>query len=706
MSEIITGPTSSQTPYIVPTQDFVTVTSLLTVGDSPAGSLPWKMVGIPDGMGAWEGADGQLNIVLNHELGNTAGIVRDHGSKGAFVSLITFDPVTGAITSGDDLIQSPTDVHTWNGSAFVAGTTAWNRFCSGDLADPSAYYDVHTGLGTQERIFLTGEEAGDEGRGFAFVLTNVDGADGTTARTAWELPALGNFSYENAVASADAGAKTVVISLDDTAGGQIYVYVGDKKATGLAIDKAGLTGGDLFGIKVAGVTSETNATAIPTAGATFTLQEMGVAGDVSAMTGAALQAESVAEGVTGFLRPEDGAFDPTNPNLFYFVTTNGFNAPTRLWTLEFANIEDPTAGGTIKLLLDGSEGGQMFDNITVTDGGLVILQEDPGGVDHLAKIWLYDPKADQRTAENPAGETGLTLIAQHDPARFTPGTAGFLTRDEESSGVIDITSLVEDDTQLTFLVDVQAHYNIAGELVQGGQLLSMNLDLATAADATMVGTNGDDDLVGGNAKDVIDGDFGDDWIHGGNGDDHILGNYGDDQLWGGNGADRVEGGVGADKIWGENGQDRLWGNVGDDEIKGGNGDDWIDGGVNDDTLWGENGDDYLLGGFGDDDLFGGAGDDELDGGNGWDHLDGGKGDDLLTGGYGGDVFHFAKGSGADVVTDFELGIDVLALDGVTPKALAFADTDGDAQLDAVVSWNGGQVTLLGVSGVLLSDLFA
>jgi hypothetical protein len=50
------------------------------------------------------------------------------------------------------------------------------------------------------------------------------------------------------------------------------------------------------------------------------------------------------------------------------------------------------------------------------------------------------------------------------------GTPGFLTIDEESSGIIDAEDLLGPGW---FLFDVQAHYSIAGALVQGGQLLAL-----------------------------------------------------------------------------------------------------------------------------------------------------------------------------------------------------------------------------------------
>ena len=127
------------------------------------------------------------------------------------------------------------------------------------------------------------------------------------------------------------------------------------------------------------------------------------------MTGAQIQAASEAAGVTEFLRPEDGAWGTIDPDIFYFVTTNGFGSPSRLWAAEFNDASNPAAGGTIKMLLDGTEGQQMLDNMTVTKDGKVILQEDVGNNAHLAKLWQYDPATDV-----------LTLLAQHDPDRFDP----------------------------------------------------------------------------------------------------------------------------------------------------------------------------------------------------------------------------------------------------------------------------------------------
>ena len=108
----------------------------------------------------------------------------------------------------------------------------------------------------------------------------------------------------------------------------------------------------------------------------------------------------------------------------------------------------------------------MLDNMTVNEDGKIIMQEDPGNNAHLAKVWEYDPETDE-----------LTQLAQHDPDRFITGAPNFITQDEESSGVIDVTDILGSAGQNVYLIDVQSHNSLGGELVQGGQLLLMYQDL-------------------------------------------------------------------------------------------------------------------------------------------------------------------------------------------------------------------------------------
>jgi hypothetical protein len=80
----ITGPNSSDMPYLLPTRSDVEITSLISVGDTANNG--YKMVGIPDGAGAYDNNDGTFTFLLNHELTSTAGIARAHGQKGTFIS--------------------------------------------------------------------------------------------------------------------------------------------------------------------------------------------------------------------------------------------------------------------------------------------------------------------------------------------------------------------------------------------------------------------------------------------------------------------------------------------------------------------------------------------------------------------------------------------------------------------------------------------
>jgi len=129
-----------------------------------------------------------------------------------------------------------------------------------------------------------------------------------------------------------------------------------------------------------------------------------------------------------------------------------------LWRLRFTDAANPALGGTITALLDGTEGPKMMDNINLDNYGHLFIQEDPGNNVHLAKIWQYDIATD-----------ALTLVASHDSTRFKAGGANFLTQDEESSGMIDMESILGPGM---FILADQAHYTIPGEVAEGGQLLA------------------------------------------------------------------------------------------------------------------------------------------------------------------------------------------------------------------------------------------
>jgi hypothetical protein len=442
----ITGPSSSEAPYLVPvaTAPGVQTVSLLTVGDAVNG---YRLAGIPDGMGAYKRVPSGRNfaLIVAHELQSTAGAVHAHGATGSFLSFWGINPVDKSVFLGRDHIQT----------LVTSGSQQASRFCSGDLPDRTAFsLNVEPGF-NEPYIFLNGEEAGAEGRAFAHVISNPD------ARTSYELPYLGKLSWENSVARPYTSPKTVVIGLDDSTPGQVYVYIGQKQTAGNVLDRAGLNGGLLYGVRVPGVPLEDRTTILGTA----TRFELANLGDVSARTGAQLQTDSVTAGVTEFLRPEDGCWDPANPRDFYFVTTDRFNAGatvgrSRLWHLRFDDLDNPELGGDITNLLNGTEGQQMFDNICIDSRGNLLIQEDPGNQAHLAKIWQYTIA------------TGvLKLIVEHDPARFVVGGANFITQDEETSGIFDASRFLGPGW---LIANVQAHTsNPDPELVEFGQLVAI-----------------------------------------------------------------------------------------------------------------------------------------------------------------------------------------------------------------------------------------
>lgn len=463
----IKGPSSSQPPYVVGVDKGVISVAILTVGDSvnlsPNGQ-PYRFVGIPDGLGILD-LEGDIGIYCNHELSANTGAPRRHSTNGAgaFVSKWTVRGLgttqkSFEVVGGEDLIAQTA---IWNRStgAYNAPATGvvFDRFCSADLPPKSAFRAGN--LGYNGRLFLNGEET-NEGRAFAHVAT------GPLRGTSYELPWFGRASWENVVAHPLPAQKTIVVALDDSTPGQVYVYAGQKQSTGTPADQAGLNYGVLYGIKVLGVPAEDRAVGVPMP----TAFECAALPDQTNQNAASLNAVSDSLGVTRFLRPEDGAWNPINPNEFFFVTTDRFDTTktgtgpqigrSRLYRLTFFNYLQPELGGMIDMLLDGTEAIQMMDNMCFDRAGNVLIQEDPGNQAYSARTWHFDVATDT-----------LTEVARFDPFRFgdlnAPAVLPF-SQDEESSGIVDATDTLGSGW---FFYSVQAHYNLADpELVQGGQL--------------------------------------------------------------------------------------------------------------------------------------------------------------------------------------------------------------------------------------------
>jgi serralysin len=149
-----------------------------------------------------------------------------------------------------------------------------------------------------------------------------------------------------------------------------------------------------------------------------------------------------------------------------------------------------------------------------------------------------------------------------------------------------------------------------------------------------------------------------------------------------------------DNLVGLNGTNNLQGFGGNDTLASGSGDDVLDGGDGNDTLAGGNGNDML---------YGGSGNDRLDGEKGDDLLDGGRGNDSLTSGQGNDIYQFGLVAGTDRITDFKVGNDhIRLLDGLTlaGRSGVVSDVNGDSVLDTTLTLVDGAGTVQGTVEIL------
>ncbi len=234
-----------------------------------------------------------------------------------------------------------------------------------------------------------------------------------------------------------------------------------------------------------------------------------------------------------------------------------------------------------------------------------------------------------------------------------------------------------------------------------GSAVIVNLQAGTATSATegtdrlvrvenAIGSAFNDILIGSREQNILSGGDGDDTIEGGLGTNRLNGDGGEDTITGGNDRDHIDGGADNDTLSGGGSADVLDGGEGDDVIAGGSGNDVIRGGDGIDTVDFSGaasavtlnlllatsssvteGADRVTGienaigsDFGDT-LIGSAAVNLLEGGDGDDNLYGGLLSDTLTGGEGADTFYFntrLQGvTDVDTITDFEVGIDTIAL---------------------------------------------
>jgi hypothetical protein len=460
----------------------------LSVGDTvPETSHPsqdYKMVGIPDGLGAHKAQHGKRIVYMNHELTggtNSEPVVGGPLNRGAFVSRLVVDR-DGDVVSGERAYDWVYNENTFHGPAAEVGnsTRPFSRFCSGSLATPQEH-------GFDRPIYLTNEEEGTPANTFdtmgGLAVAIVD-------NKLFTLPKLGRFAWENTLVQPTHGNRTVIMGMEDgpavldpvQENSQVYMYVGRKehRRGATVLRRNGLDNGQLY---VLVPESSSNGSEADFLSGTIDV-EWELIPNAGALNEAQLEAASDAAGAIRFARPEDGAFNNRNRNEFFFVTTGGAagaNSLGRLYSLEIDR-RDPTEDGELTVLYNadtvigtGSDIAISPDNVDVSDDFLMI-QEDGTAESRIVmaekgrdgSIWRFDidrDGVDVSTAErvvelDPPGRDGIPV---------GPGVW-------ETSGIIDAEGLFGDGS---WIFDVQAHPPTtppAPNTVEDGQLLLLTGD--------------------------------------------------------------------------------------------------------------------------------------------------------------------------------------------------------------------------------------
>ena len=459
--------------YMEPVATGVTLNAIATSGDSIGTYL---IGGIPDGMGVIP-AGGKLRILTNHEWSNANPIAAARASSagltnGSYVSEMHYDLKKKSIVAGKDFMQwiQWYDYRTGNyGYETVAPSGAElvdqygsknhtyliNRFCSSTLADAGEFYNKKTGAGYKGAVYLTGEEGGDESRGFA---GNQDGEF-------VQVPGFGLAAWETFVNAPTTSNTTVVMGNEDGAAtdSQLFMYTGTKTKTGEWYEKAGLTNGKLY-VMASDVLNDNAFRAKYAKG----VEAPASFKEIDYKQNGKLQNDKARELGMTLARVEDGHFDPKKPNDYYFVTTESNKDPKAtapnpatptvsrdggaLWRLRFVDVNNPLKGGTLTMLLDGSEQPLLSkpDNIVVDNLGNILIQEDPGNNALIARVVSYRIK-----------DGKLATVAKFKDTYFnSTNTATFITQDEESSGIIDVTDYFKtgkSDTAKYYMLVAQIH---------------------------------------------------------------------------------------------------------------------------------------------------------------------------------------------------------------------------------------------------------
>ena len=515
------------------------VDPIVTIGESINTYTP---PGILDGLGAYELSDDTVRVLANHEL--TANVGYEYTLKngtsltGARVSYFDIDKetrqVVGSGLAYDTIINRQGEVVDEASDLEFNGL---NRLCS------AQYIGMHqfgNGVGLENGMFFTGEETGGGTEFVVDVATN----------TMYAVPWMGRAAWES-VTELDTGdtEKVAILIGDDRGGAPLLMYVGTKDRSDDAgfLERNGLVNGKVYAwVADSGETSpeQFNGTfesrtgswveidiyntdptqaAVDTDGDGNIQDELGYDAD-----GFATQAQqdelARLAGAFTFSRPEDVATSPDDGTVAVMASTGRSSLfPSDVWgttykiDVDFNNIDSGDITAKLDILYDGDDagagqfaGGPDFglrspDNLEWADDGFIYLQEDRSTSNfgqtsgEEASIWRLDPESGELTRVGQVDRSAVPS-GQTDPS---PNDIG----NWETSGIIDVSTLFDEQPGNLFIFDVQAHSLTDGaiadfDLVQGGQLaflknplegiteVSADETFDTSSPAQMEGLNG------------------------------------------------------------------------------------------------------------------------------------------------------------------------------------------------------------------------
>lgn len=502
----------------------LTISSLITNGEFTNGTAPGSGVYVPpgifDGQGAYSNGDGTYTLLVNSELGASAGY--------AYTAEGLNSSVTGARISRF-IVDIDADDNAANGfqSRILSGglaydrvigtdTNGFDRFCSANLVEANSF---GAGRGFADRIFLVGEEVFGGGGGAFYALD-------TASNDLIQVNAFGKGTWESATLIDTGNANTVAVLLLDDAKAPLRLWVGEKTAGGY-LERNGLAeaNGALYtfvptGLAESGVDATAGpdsddlkalALGAPLAGSWVKIEKPAGKASYADLTDAEIRTLATDLGALQLSRIEDGEVNPLNGQQVAFVSTGTKDFSSgdlygNVYTLSFADAFTAdgrlASSGSSSLrviydadrLADPTTGLRNPDNLTWSADGSLYLQEDRangGGLDiangnfgtEEASIWKLNPSGPVDPVTGVPAERWAQIDRTAVPTAYGQSQPGVVTDPSssgvgnwESSGIIDVSSIYGAAPGTVFLANVQAHslgggnINGSGYLVEGGQI--------------------------------------------------------------------------------------------------------------------------------------------------------------------------------------------------------------------------------------------